>query len=1581
MESLWRLFGRKVDPIHSKKRFGDAKISVFFLFLSVFFLNSQWAKAQCSTLSGTLSSTQPSCNGGTDGTITISSPSGGTAPYTYSVGGSIYQSSNTITGLAGGTTYTVFLKDSKGCITEINYGYYLGQPNALIASPYTSQSPGCNASNGNIYPNASNGTPPYTYSLDGISYTSTTPFTNLPAGGYTVYVKDAKNCTIALNYTLGPLTAYTLSGGASICSGATATLTLSGSSTGVTYQLRNNGVNTGTAQNGTGSALSFSVTAAGVYTVLATNTSTNCTAIMAGSATVTTTTPTAYTISGGGPYCNGAGNNINLSGSQTGVTYQLMQQGLSAQYYPNMTLSGSVSVTQVETTVNHPNSGTGFGPYGLATTQYSAQWSGFVVAPVTGAYTFTTLSDDGIRLWVNGNQIINNWTDHASSTDNSTTVNLIAGQPVSILLQYYQNGGYTQAQLEWSYPGQASPILIPSSALFTPTTPIATLAGTGSSLNFTGLTVGATYGIFATNNSSSCMNSMSGSATITTSINQYVVFATGTYCGSSVISLSNSDIGVNYQVQSGGVNYGSPVAGTGTILNLPVTTSGTFTVLATNVSTGCQATMINTATLTINSNPSSYTLSGNTHYCASGSGTTLTLSGSQTGVNYQLLSGFQSGLSAQYYNNMTLTAPVVVTQIDGNINHPDFAGGTRPTGVNSTLFSVNWTGYVLIPVTGNYVFTTVADDGIRLWVNGNQVINDWVDQGSTTTSSSSLYFTAGQYIPIQCQYYQNTGAAMAELEWSYPGQATQIIPGTQLFTYANLGTSVAGTGNPINFTNIAAGSYSVQAVNSTSSCSSLASGSITVIADAVPTTSVAGSNQTLTCSNSPLTLAGNNPTVGTGQWAQVTGPGTAVFTNPGSFNTTVTGLSTGTYTFSWTITNGTCTSSSNMTVTVPAGLNVYTLSGPASFCSGSSANLNLTSSDIGNTYQLLNNGANSGNAQNGTGSSLVFNTSAAGTYTVLATNITTGCTQVMNGSLVITTTICNAQGGMIIPTGGYFIHTGNYVLDAGNFTNNGNFTESSGTFTFNGANTQTISGTSASTFQNLTIANGSTTNISSSNQKIAGILTSNGTLNAGGNITLLATAAQTALINGAGTGTISGSVTMQGYLPSQFGYKYLGSPFTNATVGQFSGPVNLSAAFPTFYSYNEANTATGWVTDITSSNPLSPGAAYAVNFGTGTTALTFSLNGTVNNGTISQTLYNHNNTYTTGFNLVSNPYPSPVDWNSSTGWTKTNIDNALYFFNNGTVSQYLGTYNTYINGVSSNGIVSNIIPAMQGFFVHVTNGTYPVTGTLTVNNNARNTTLTGINISTARPNRQAIRVALSRASLSAVSQRPIFRLFAQYSEETSDPMVIYWDNKTAKVFDPGFDALKIMNTDQSVPNLYGFSPDSQRVSIMALSNMDTSMQVIPLGLRLSNSGNMRFEVSDASGIPYPYMYLYDAAFKKFYPLKQNAQIELPLTSGVYESRFSLLFSPKNLTNNHSNASSSWLWIAYSYQGEVYVKLDQNTGLSGQLKIYSIQGEVVWTGKLSGSGMHSFNPGLQAGIYILSFSSSTATNTKKLFIGS
>ncbi|TKJ39195.1 MAG: hypothetical protein CEE38_00110 [Planctomycetes bacterium B3_Pla] len=94
---------------------------------------------------------------------------------------------------------------------------------------------------------------------------------------------------------------------------------------------------------------------------------------------------------------------------------------------------------------------------------FSARWTGQVEAAFTETYTFYTNSDDGVHLWVDGKQLVNNWTDHGS-TENKGTIDLVAGQTYSVVMELYENGGGAVAQLSWSSASTPKQ-LIPAAAL------------------------------------------------------------------------------------------------------------------------------------------------------------------------------------------------------------------------------------------------------------------------------------------------------------------------------------------------------------------------------------------------------------------------------------------------------------------------------------------------------------------------------------------------------------------------------------------------------------------------------------------------------------------------------------------------------------------------------------------------------------------------------------------------------------------------------------------------------------------------------------------------------------------------------------------------------------------------------------------------------------------------------------------------------------------------------------------------------------------------------------------------------------
>lgn len=143
-------------------------------------------------------------------------------------------------------------------------------------------------------------------------------------------------------------------------------------------------------------------------------------------------------------------------------TAPVSQPGLKASYFGGTTLSGTplsrVTVPNIDF-----EWGIGSPEAGMPVDDWSARYEGMIEAPYSGEIEFHTLSDDGIRLWVDGQQIINNWTEHAQ-TLNTGRITLVQGQKVPIVCEFYERAGGATARLQWNYSGE-NPFVVPSSAL------------------------------------------------------------------------------------------------------------------------------------------------------------------------------------------------------------------------------------------------------------------------------------------------------------------------------------------------------------------------------------------------------------------------------------------------------------------------------------------------------------------------------------------------------------------------------------------------------------------------------------------------------------------------------------------------------------------------------------------------------------------------------------------------------------------------------------------------------------------------------------------------------------------------------------------------------------------------------------------------------------------------------------------------------------------------------------------------------------------------------------------------------------
>jgi len=157
------------------------------------------------------------------------------------------------------------------------------------------------------------------------------------------------------------------------------------------------------------------------------------------------------------------------------------------------------------------------------------------------------------------------------------------------------------------------------------------------------------------------------------------------------------------------------------------------------------------------------------------------------------------GLLGEYFANTLYTAPFQgspLVRTDATINF-DWNSNSPDPSIPATDYTVRWTGLVQPLFNETYTFFTTTDDGVRLWVNGQLLIDHWVPQ-SPTTWGASIALQAGQMYTIDMEYFQQAGGAVASLLWSSPSTATTNVPQSQLYPLSSLPATLAAKASVTN---------------------------------------------------------------------------------------------------------------------------------------------------------------------------------------------------------------------------------------------------------------------------------------------------------------------------------------------------------------------------------------------------------------------------------------------------------------------------------------------------------------------------------------------------------------------------------------------------------------------------------------------------------------------------------------------------------------------------------------------------------------------------------------------------------------
>ena len=119
-----------------------------------------------------------------------------------------------------------------------------------------------------------------------------------------------------------------------------------------------------------------------------------------------------------------------------------------------------------------------------------------------------------------------------------------------------------------------------------------------------------------------------------------------------------------------------------------------------------------------------------------------------------------------------------LTRADSTI---DFEWGNGPPDekLSDNDFDITWTGSIVPKYSEEYTFYTYSDDGVKLWINGKLIIENWTEH-SPIEDIGKISLDAGREYSLRMEYYEKSGGATAKLSWSSPSQSKQIVPANAL---------------------------------------------------------------------------------------------------------------------------------------------------------------------------------------------------------------------------------------------------------------------------------------------------------------------------------------------------------------------------------------------------------------------------------------------------------------------------------------------------------------------------------------------------------------------------------------------------------------------------------------------------------------------------------------------------------------------------------------------------------------------------------------------------------------------------------
>ena len=339
-----------------------------------------------------------------------------------------------------------------------------------------------------------------------------------------------------------------------------------------------------------------------------------------------------------------------------------------------------------------------------------------------------------------------------------------------------------------------------------------------------------------------------------------------------------------------------------------------------------------------------------------------------------------------------------------------------------------------------------------------------------------------------------------------------------------------------------------------------------------------------------------------------------------------------------------------------------------------------------------------------------------------------------------------------------------------------------------------------------------------------------------------------------------------------------------------------------------------------------------------TEAKTVEFSGIFNTGNISYSVVHEGN----NFNLIGNPYPSPIDWESISGWSRNRISQNIWLWNE--VAGNYGVYLSTVGGGLSTNEATHYIPACQGFFVQTT-GSNPI---IELNNNSR---IHNIQSYFKNGNED---VNLLRLSVSG--------------DNGKDEIIIRFLDGATNSFDENIDIEKLEGGETS-PQLYSYY-NNTKYSISSFPDI-VGNKMIPINFEPRENRDFILNISGTSSFSTDYkIIIEDNITKIITELSENHSLSFSGDTSQMDNRFLLHFILNNESNSNLNPE------IFASDSDIYIRSFE--ALYGTVNIYNLLGQTIRTSDLSNT-INKIDMRGHKGYFIISYIANGVSTTQKVFL--